>query len=1040
MQHHLRFAGLAVALVLPCFFSMARGDESAKAKADDTPAQNKSEANAAQTKSATKPLEKIVLERVPGKSPEESLACIQVADGFRIELVAAEPHVMDPVAMAFDERGRLYVVEMRDYSERDKDRAGRVRLLTDTDGDGRFDDAKVFAEDLSWPTAVACYDGGVFVGAAPDIFYLKDTDGDGVADQKTVVFRGFSRTNVQGMLNSFHWGLDHRIWGSTSTTGGEISWVVRSIAAGPDDPYSAGLNLRPLDLQNRDFAIDPKTLAMVPTTGGGQHGMTFNHWGDRFVCHNSDHLQAIVFEERYLARNPYQSVVSARRSIAADGPQAEVFRISPVEAWREARTRLRVAGLAPGPIEGGGRAAGYFTSATGVTAYGGGLWSDDSEGLVYVADVGSNLVHRKRLLPDGVTYRGERIDKDSEFVRSTDIWFRPVQMAIGPEGALYIADMYRETIEHPGSLPAELKSQLDLNSGNDMGRIYRVVPKDYKHSTPKPLDNASTDDLVAALDDANQWRRMTALRLLYERDNKAAIPALRQQFTTAKRPEGRIAILYALNEVAGPTEKDLIAGLSDSHPQVRRHAIRLSEPLLDSSATVSRKLLSLVADDDPVVQFQLALSIGEAKKRNAGYELAQILVKSSANPDIVAAALSSMANCAGGVLHTLIANEAWFSSPDARPIVSVIVNQIVRQQRDEDLEQLINGVAIDGQQTHDKQAAVLLKALSRVPAEALARRDLTYIAKLQELRSSAAATLVADARKTLQSETATPDERVAAIENLGLDKFDNQQDILRALLSPREPAPVHAAVLSVCSGYSAPGVAKLVLSQWEQLAPAERSQAIDLLLRRKPWALALVKHLSAEAVPLSTLDPAQAAQLENYPSPKVSELARKLRGKNVSEDRRKVFDEYKKDTLAGGDPVQGKVVFEKNCATCHQVGGTGQTLGPNLAAMVSRGMESVLFNVLVPNGEVDPKFLEYVVVTVDGQVISGVIAGETATAVTLRSADNKTATILRVDIEELHNSRKSLMPEGFEKNIDKTAMANLLTYLKEAAVAEGGGK
>ena len=163
-----------------------------------------------------------VLPRVPPKSPEESLASFEVADGFRIELVAAEPLVIDPVAMAFDEHGRLYVVEMRDYSEQDKERLGRMRLLTDEDGDGRFETSQVFVEDLSWPTAIACYDGGVFVGDAPDILYCKDTDGDGVADEQNVVFTGFGRSNVQGLLNSFQWGLDHRIHGATSSAGGQL--------------------------------------------------------------------------------------------------------------------------------------------------------------------------------------------------------------------------------------------------------------------------------------------------------------------------------------------------------------------------------------------------------------------------------------------------------------------------------------------------------------------------------------------------------------------------------------------------------------------------------------------------------------------------------------------------------------------------------------------------------------------------------------------------------------------------------------------------
>ena len=361
----------------------------------------------------------VKLERVPPMSPAESLANTEVADGFRMELVASEPDVVSPVAMAFDEAGRLFVVEMIDYSEKDKEHLGRIRLLTDKDGDGRYETSQVFAEKLSWPTAICCYDGGVFIGDAPDILYCKDTDGDGKADVRQVIYTGFGRSNVQGLLNTFLWGLDGNIYGQTSSSGAKVTQPEKADA--------------PIDLNGHDFCFDPKTLELTAITGGGQHGMSFNRWGDRFVCQNSDHLQAIVFEERYLERNPYQSVVSARRSIASDGPQAAVFRISPVEAWREARTKLRVAGLVPGPVEGGGRAAGYFTGSTGVTVYEGGLWPDNDEATVLISDVGSNLIHRKRLVAEGVTYRGDRIDDNAEFVRSKDIWFRPVQMSVGPE-------------------------------------------------------------------------------------------------------------------------------------------------------------------------------------------------------------------------------------------------------------------------------------------------------------------------------------------------------------------------------------------------------------------------------------------------------------------------------------------------------------------------------------------------------------------------------------------------------------------------------
>ena len=982
-----------------------------------------------------------VLERVPPKSPDDSRSCFEVADGFRIELVAAEPLVVDPVAMAFDEACRLYVVEMRDYSEQEKERLGRVRLLTDEDGDGRFETSRVFADGLSWPTAIACYDGGVFIGSAPDILYCKDTDGDDVADERRVVFTGFGRGNVQGLLNSFQWGLDNRIHGATSSAAGEISPV-----RGRETRAQLGQETRaqpaaPLDLRGRDFAFDPKTLTIEAETGGGQHGLTFNRWGERFVCHNSDHLQAIVFEERYLARNPFQSVSSARRSIAADGPQAAVYRISPVEAWRIARTKMRVAGLASGPIEGGGQPAGYFTSATGVTVYEGGLWGDDDGPWVYVADVGSNLIHRKRLVPDGVTYRGERVDAATEFVRSTDIWFRPVQMAIGPEGALYVADIYREVIEHPASLPPELKRQIDLTSGNDRGRIYRIVPEDFRYLRPKPLASASTGELVKELDHPNAWRRTTASRLIYERQDASAVPLLRAQlakcyrdrFARCLRPEGRIAALYALDSFNALSPADVADGLRDPHPQVCRHALRLAEPLLDRSPKLLEQALPLCLASDRVTRFQFALTLGESHDPRVVPVLARMLIHKSSHPDIVDAALTSVGTRAGPVLRELLSIEAWPRQPPAKFVVESLVRQIVQQQREEDLTLLKAALAVDDGPLAATNRAAILRALGRVPAAVFTRANSPLLTELHRSQQSSVAKLVEDARNRLQRDGATLDERLAAIEDLGLGSFDSQRETLTQLLSPREPAAIRTAVLTICANYDAPEVADMVLDHWQQFAPAERSQATELLLRREAWSLQLIDHLTRQGVPLTTLDPGHVARLDNFPSDKVRKGARVLRGKSVAEDRKQLFADYRRAALAQGDAAHGKIVFEKNCAVCHNLDASGQALGPNLAAMVNRGAESLLFNVLVPNGEVDPRYLEYAVLTVDGEVVSGILANESATAVTIRGADNKSTTVLRVDIEELHNTGKSLMPEGFEKTIDKQAMTDLLAYLQQAA-------
>src|SRR3954452_14465833 len=236
-------------------------------------------AAAKKAKQAEPPGTEIKLERVPSMTPAQSLASIEVAPGYRIELAAAEPKVVDPIAISFDEFGRMYVVEMRDYSEKDKDFLGRIRVLTDEDGDGVYETSKVFVDKLSWPTAVTCYDGGVFVGDPPNIRYCKDTDGDGVADINKVIYTGFSRNNVQGMMNSLQWGLDHRIYGTSSTTGGKIRRVAKGTLAETvreSSDHAKDDDSKSIDFHNRDFAIDPKTLDMSPLTGGGQHGMTFN--------------------------------------------------------------------------------------------------------------------------------------------------------------------------------------------------------------------------------------------------------------------------------------------------------------------------------------------------------------------------------------------------------------------------------------------------------------------------------------------------------------------------------------------------------------------------------------------------------------------------------------------------------------------------------------------------------------------------------------------------------------------------------------------
>ncbi len=442
---------------------------------------------------------------------EDAMRAFEIKPGFKVVLAASEPDVVDPIAIVFDADGGMYVIEMRGYSERRDDRLGRIRYLRDTDGDGVFETSSIFKDGLRWPTALVCYDGGVFVGATPDLFYFRDNDGDGVSDEERLVFTGFGpesgRLNMQALFNSFHWGPDNRIWGAGAASGGRVS-----------TPVDASV----ISLRRKDFSFDPDSLDFRTENGTAQFGMTFDSRGRRFVSANSQHAIWVAYERRHIDPSPYYSMPRSLVDIPEDGGAAPVYRISPDEPWRIVRTRWRVSGVVKGMIEGGGRVSGYFTSASGIHAYWGGEYGSDFWDNLFIGDVGSNLVHRKRVVeregsvqPIAVRPDDER---ETEFLRSRDNWFRPVSFATGPDGCLYICDMYRETIEHPWSLPPGIKMHLDLNSGNDRGRIYRIEPVGFERSSVPALSGASNAELLKiAKGTGGDWQVTTARRLLFER-------------------------------------------------------------------------------------------------------------------------------------------------------------------------------------------------------------------------------------------------------------------------------------------------------------------------------------------------------------------------------------------------------------------------------------------------------------------------------------------------------------------------------------------
>jgi len=330
------------------------------------------------------------LPRIKPLEPAAALSSCRIHPGFHLEQVAAEPMVFNPVSACYDADGRLYVVEVCGYPYPEKTPTGRVARLEDRDGDGRFDSRTVFLDGLSWPTGVVPYDDGVFVAVAPDLLYAKDTSGDGVADVKKAMFTGFGTENVQGLFNGLLWGPDGWIYGVTSSNGGEIRNLSRPGA-------------QPVPVRGRDFRFQPDGSVFEAVSGGGQFGHSFDDWGHRFTCSNSNHIRQIVIPAHDLERNPALTPPSVVMDIPAEGPAALVFRISPPEPWRLVRTRQRAADpemrkrLPATELV----ATGFFTSATGITIYRGSAYPEAYRGNAFVGDVGGNLVHRKTLSVQG---------------------------------------------------------------------------------------------------------------------------------------------------------------------------------------------------------------------------------------------------------------------------------------------------------------------------------------------------------------------------------------------------------------------------------------------------------------------------------------------------------------------------------------------------------------------------------------------------------------------------------------------------------------
>ena len=892
----------------------------------------------------------------PPLSPEESAKKWHVRDGYRIELVAAEPVVLDPVAFDWDEQGRLWVIEMADYPlgmDGNGKAGGRVVRLEDTDHDGRYDKRQVIVSDLSYPTGILTWREGVIVTAAPDIFFISP---DGT---KKVLYTGFSTGNQQLRVNGLRWGMD--------------GWVYCAAGA-HHGGYNKGTQIEckltgeKIDLGSRDFRFKPDTGEFDPQTGPSQFGRARDDWGHWFGVQNSFPLWHYVLQDHYLRRNPH---------VIPPDPIHQLFpRNPPVYPASSMEKRFHSFDQ-----------AGRFTSACGIEVYRDVKLFNDGKTHAFTCEPFHNVVQHHILEDEGVTFKAVRDPAESkmDFLASEDRWCRPVMVRTGPDGALWVADMYRYMIEHPQWLPQNGKDELlpHYREGDDMGRIWKVVRASVRSGSPK---------VEATFASANGWLRDKAQMQLLWLNSVSAMNAALNSLSKPLSAASTAQISWLLLQKGMLQSKDCLELMKHDSPRVREQALQMSEHLLwnaDDSSALHQTLVHLVDDKDDKVRLQLALTLGELKADWAGDLLAELLRAASSNPMLEGAVLSSIVPH----LERVCANadqkstRMLFRTALAVKNENAIATLVRRKEAAADLLGVLdeNGMSVadltqqvtspEAQQGVRAIAELLEKAAASVKAakRAPSMSDLLLLASDPGHREGVKLLLPELWAKSVDVGVPLSGTKVRT------DDGANTPDA-RSLV-PQSGTPTD--VLRLVAKLQPKDGPTFLLNGWDNRTPAMRGQIIETLLSNDAWTLALLDRPEAKAC-----DAATRARLRNHPNKQIAKLAEEVLADATSATRAEVLAKFKPALALKGDTAAGKGVFGQVCIACHKLDNQGIELGPDLRSVVQHDAEKLLNSILDPSAVIEPGFMAYHCTLRSGEQIYGVIATETSGSLTLKMPGN----------------------------------------------------
>lgn len=948
-------------------------------------------------------------------SPQDSLAAFQIHPDVRIELAASEPQVIDPVAVRFDEDGRMWVVEMRDYphgpaaGEKPK---SRIKRLEDRDGDGFFETATIFADELLFATELQPWRGGVIATLAGQVAWLPDENRDGQADKIETWYTGFAQENSQLRANHPRLGLDNQIYVANGLRGGAVTDARRPA-------------LPPLSISGMDFRFSPLTREFAAVSGVGQFGLSFDFFGNRFVCSNRNPLQHVVLDGRYLGKNPAAAISDVSGDVAKSGAASRVYPIS--RAWTTSNLH-----------------AGQFTAACGILIYCGRQLPAAFRGNGFTCDPTGNLVHREILQPSGATFSSQPDREGVEFLASPDEWFRPVNLELGPHDELYVADMYRAVIEHPEFVPDELKKRPDLLLGVDRGRIWRIVAKPAENTaatrpvTPR-MSEMKTADLVALLDFppaaiSGEWRRETAARLIFERQDASCAEALQKMATVGGDAIARVRALWLLHGLGKMTRDIAAAAICDSQPRVQEQAVILAEPWLANDPALRASVRELARHEDARLRFQVALSLAPAQAEEDVEAIAAIALAGEADPWTRRAVAIAAGPHSAALSSLLIRRLNERNKPlddNAAALIAAMIPPVAAAEVAEQRKLLAALVDLSEAKPTRRIQFLALKSL----ADANARRRRAFSELIDDTLRPAVDRVFANSLAAAADHSLPASERAEAVDLLAFSK--NGLDRLAELAAGETDQALRLRAIAALLPAGEDDIWKTLAAGFRGESPEVRGAILDGLLARGSRTALLLDQIEAGQIKPAEIDAARLGRLLRIGDAPLRSRAEKALADAIPADRQKVLADYQVVLTLAGEPRRGQEIFKKHCAQCHRVGEIGVNVAPDISDSRVKQPTQILTDVIQPNRSIDGNYISYSAQTTDGRVLTGVLSAETPTSVTLRQPEDKSVTLLRSELESLKSNGISLMPEGLEKAIPHQDMADLIAFIKNWRYLDG---